>query len=452
MSYSPGVRVGTRRSTRTMLSLTLIFASCFPYFFVGPFPAWIFFGVICLLLAALHGYLRPATLKTGPMLVALASWTFLMCTMLLFDAVTTCDRDVLAGVGLTFLTFLTFMGVMAAASYTSSSSTALIVFGCATAQGLVAILQFTGMSWAWLLPDTIAAAFSVVTKVPILEVSELNEWAFERIGRARGTHFFVHVYNGVQCVLVAFCVFVSFHTRDPRLSRWKIFLQIGAIIAVTGLLLSFSRTGMLSLLCIMMVTLAYRPRIKRVASVTLAASAFLTVLAWLNFDQAAQFARLLSFELQTATNEARVVQFTLAFSNFAASPLMGTSGLSNAETLALPIHSVPLRFLNDYGIFGFILYFCILGGIVIFFFRASRVQDGSISMWGACGLSVVLAIVSDSWLHSSGFMRRDIVHAIMMGLVAGNILAARRMALQQRRKQQASLRKEQPRHHRMMVL
>lgn len=428
---SPQVLLQPRQSARYSLMLVLMFTSTLPYFFVGPLPAWIFFGVVCAGLGLLHNRLGAQIINSRQLFVAIMAWGVLIAFMLVLDIMGYQKRSISSGPALSFFTLLAFLGVLSAASYTSPTTTTLTVMFFTLLQGCVAILQFLGFTAVWDVAETMASLFPFLVKLPELSVWETTQLGFELYGRTRGTHFYIHVFNGIQSALVSYALFVRFHNTDPKLKSpgRTAFMTAAVLLGMTGLLLSFSRSGLLAVVLALIITLTFRPKFDRTAKVIVGGVVFLLFALLLNIDEVETLDRLTNFDAAASTNSSRLEHIAAAIDSFLRNPLIGASGVPNVRELSLPIHSVVLRFLNDYGLIGFSLYLLILGCLSLFYLSATRAVDDTVRMWGGCGLCVVGAIIADSWFHSSGFMRRDVIHAVLLALVAGNILAAKRRVL-----------------------
>ena len=82
-----------------ILALILIFASSFPYLFVGPLPLWIFFG-LCAFGWAIKKRIVPAVFLSNRILFFLiCSWLGLLLLTSILDATTLQSRDLMAGPG-----------------------------------------------------------------------------------------------------------------------------------------------------------------------------------------------------------------------------------------------------------------------------------------------------------------------------------------------------------------
>jgi hypothetical protein len=400
-----------------ILALILIFASSFPYLFVGPLPLWIFFG-LCAFGWAIKKRIVPAVFLSNRILFFLiCSWLGLLLLTSILDATTLQSRDLMAGPGLNFLSLLVFLGVLSGALVADRKRILRLVFALALLQGSIAILQFWSVPGMWALPDTISNSLGTIARVDTADIADLE--FLEALGRARGTHAYIHIFNAVLSCISAFCLFLTFHSESKISLGERSFRITATLIAITGVLLTFSRSGVLTILLATLTVLFFRPRIGRWATIGIS---ILTALAFANlvglFDAEA-IARILDFNVARTTNASRLDHLREAIETFSNSPWTGESGQTWQIDRSLPIHSVLLRFLNDYGLLGLAPYSLVVINFFLLFFKISKNGAVSARIWAGCGLAVVAAVLADSWTHSSGFLRKDVIHAIMLGLVAG---------------------------------
>lgn len=407
--------------------LAFLFSATVPYVFVGPFPVWILFGLLASVVSISRRMFPRMIYWDNNLFFVACSWVLLIAFTFALDLTAAVPRDVMAGPTLNLLTFLVFVGVLCASVISYDNRIVLAVFLVGLLQGSLGLMQLLGVPGAWDAPNTLSNFFGPLANLESVDLDELGE--LQRMGRARGTHLFIHIYNGIQSCLMAFCLFLAF-SPERRLSlASRIFRLIVAGVAVAGTLSSFSRSGVLAILLVILVLLFYRARIARWTSIGIAGVLGLIALNQIGLFDATAVERLTDFDIGRQTNAARFDHFETALNSVSSNPLFGES----ADALAaakrdVPIHSVPLRYMNDYGLLGLFCYFSIIGGLVLYFSSLRKRQNRSVSNWGGVGLSVLSAVVADSWTHSSGFLRRDILHALMLGIVVGLSLQARMRA------------------------
>lgn len=417
---------GQRVATIAVAS-TILFSSSLPYLFVGPLPIWIACGLVCVGLASLRRVLFTSIGALREVRWAIASWLILLLITLVLDALGYMERDVMAGPVLSLLTLMTFMGMISMASLASRRAGVAVLFSVAMLQGAISVLQFLGHAWAWEVSSSITSHLSFISKAGPGGISDMSLDAFYDIGRVRGTHIYVHIFNGIQATLAAFCLFDAFHsvggTHTSRMGR--IYAQSAASIASIGLLLSFSRSGVIALAITIVLLLLVNPRAKRIAGSLAMIVALLTALHVIGYVDAAQFARLLASS-DDVNLYTRLEHTSHALQNFVNNPLVGASGFNGFRDLDMPIHSVPMRYLNDYGAVGLLLYLSVFIPVAALFLRGLRSRSSELARWSGSGFCVLAAIAADSWTHSSGFLRRDVFHAVILAFIIGSIIAVRK--------------------------
>lgn len=201
---------------------------------------------------------------------------------------------------------------------------------------------------------------------------------------------------------------------------------MAAVIGLIGMFLTLSRSSFLGISLTAPVLLS---SIRRVA--TLGIVLVMVGLVYfgghiLNIHKAKEAQRITDFSVTRQTNKGRIQQYTYALNVFSKHPIVGEpKGESAKKTL---IHSVLLRILVDYGLFGGISYLLVIFGVIISLFR-QRDKSGTpnriLAVAALC--SFMLAII-DAWTHSSGFLVRDVNQAGMIGLFLGLLMHGRRKA------------------------
>lgn len=410
----------------TIVAATIVMASSFSYFFVGPVPIWLALGAAGLGLAIIYGRLLPAWELSAELRWIVAAWLSLILIAGALDIFGDMPRDFMAGAVLNLMTFFVFLGLFALATFTDNRRVVATIIAIAAFQALLGITQFFGSGAAWRFPDMMAEIFPMFARIEYDDSFDISLMSFEQVGRVRGSLHGVHLYNQIQAMLVSFSVVValsdngiSFGSRLRNLAAWS---AIG--LGVIGVLLSFSRSGILAVVGAVGIALILNPKPSRVLIASIGAAVVLLALIYLGFSDSSQFYRLTQSLDEGNTNLERFSHIEHAWRNFLNNPLIGASGPNGYPDLSLPIHSVPLRYLNDYGLIGFVLYMSVFGGFVALFVRRLKSPSPIVSAWAGCGIAALLVVVVDSWTHSSGFLRRDLMQAAMLGFVAGAMLAA----------------------------
>ncbi|WP_332639689.1 O-antigen ligase family protein [Brevundimonas sp.] len=411
----------------------VLFAACFPYLVMGVLPAWIVLGLACFLIAAARQEIGAALRLTPGVKAIVLAWLLLVIVSLVLDLVGFATRDVRTGPILNFVTLLMFIGILSGSTHAKAQTVILLLASITLLQGVVSLLQYIGVGWAWSLSSTLV---SIVPFQPLAATVSYDA-AFEEfasVGRVKGTHVYVHIYNGVNSALVAICTYMAVNPMRSLMPSRKLwlFLRVATLIGAVGILLSFSRSGILAIAGAVALTFLIRPRPVKVVVISLAMILLGAFLYSIDFSGSKQFSRLILAPQYDLNSQVRFDHIRHAIENFLKNPMVGESGVPNAITLELPIHSVPMRYLNDYGAAGLLLYGFIFIAIVAVFLKHMRSGDNARIFWGGAGLCLMLAIVADSWTHSSGLLRRDVVHAVLIALTMGQAARASVRAMQLR--------------------
>lgn len=409
--------------------ITFVLATCFPYIVAGPVVGWIATGLLCFTMAAMRGKMQLALQTQRGAQAFTLSWLALVIVTLVLDLVAYENRNVLAGSILNLFALMIFIGVFVAALRSDGRSIIQTIVIITLIQSIFAILQFLGSTWAWDFGSTLIEWVPGQSQDAGQQIYSANV-AFEDVGRVRGTHLFVHIFNAVQSALVGVCVFMALNPDERELpsGRLRHSVRIAAIIGATALLLSFSRSGMLSLAGALLVTLLIQRSLNKIVTLAIVGLGAAALLYVLDFSNAAQFGRLTVAETDDTNVQTRLEHMKFAWDNFISSPLAGTSVIPNSVTLELPIHSVPFRILNDYGLLGFLPYAITFALIVMMSLNHVRSMQPQRIFWGGASLCLAFIMLAESGTHSSGFMRRDIVHGILFGLLIGQASRAAMLA------------------------
>lgn len=422
MSFSQ--KLPSLTPSQWLLLGTLVAAASTPYIVVGPLPLWLGLGIGCFLLGVLERGALGRIRRLPGLRTIISAWVLLVLATLVLDVVGYAERDVLVGPLLSFLTLLVFVGAFLASSRSRPDAILLTILILVLVQALFSFLQYAGVSWAWRFAETLISTLPLQNAAALLQ--DGAEVEFGAVGRVKGTHALVHVYNGAVSAIVAICIYVALNPlRGLGEAPWfRTLIKAVALTGAAAVLLSFSRSGLLAITGAVAMAFIVRPGATKLAGVIAGALGLLLILYYLDYSEALQFDRMFSGE-DNMNNRIRLIHMAHSISTFTQSPLAGASGIPGAVELELPIHSVPLRYLNDYGLIGGTLYCCVLGPIVYILVRQIRSPYPELVFWGGVGLCLILALVADSWTHSSGFLRRDIVHALLLGIVLGQVGRAR---------------------------
>lgn len=409
-----------------LVALTAASAATVPYVFLGPLPVWTLFGSTALFWSFATGRGFQFARTSGFTSIALA-WFATVIVTLSLDILGAQDRDVISGAGLSLATLVAVVGIINLSSGTDRHLVMAALASIALGQGVLCILQFLGVDWAWRFWELIRDLAPSLVKVDDETVQLAPYYNFDSYGRARGTHVFIHVFTGIQTALVAALALLSL--SPPTSIRSKrtllIFLRVSTVVGAIGLALTFSRSAVLGLGLALLLSLAMTKQARAVALTLVALALIVITLRLLGIEQAAQLSRLFIFDPEQTTNRARIELAQYAIETFNQSPLLGASALrGRINDLQLPIHSVPLRYLNDYGLVGLALYSAVFSALALAFLH--RVRHGSLNVrpWAVAGLCALVAVAADSWTHSSGLLKGDIFHGVLLATLLGAMAAA----------------------------
>jgi hypothetical protein len=360
---------------------------------------------------------------------ALLFWWFAAIVICLCLDLLAADEQWHSAQVLNLATLATFIGLTAATYRANPGAIALALAATATFQTTLCVLQYLGFDWAWRLWQTVQAIAPDWVKVDDYTLANEAEFTFDASGRVRGSHIYVHIFTAVQSTLVAALIGL---TLVPPLSirnafMTRLLVQLGAVAGVVGLFLTFSRSGALALVIAGGIAVFLGARSTRTLGTAVVTVAIIIAsIGNLDLSRSNQIQRLVGGQTTSASasDRMRLEQYEYAWRTFLESPLLGESIMdSSGEELDLPIHSVPLRYLNDYGLVGLSLYGIVFLLLANLFLSRLRRDTGPARPWAVVGLCALAAVASDSWTHSSGFLRRDVFHAILLAALIGPMLA-----------------------------
>lgn len=415
-----------------ILTAIIVLSSSLSYVFLGALPFWFLMGSIGIFVSFVNRSLPRLFERSSGLRNLLYIWIIFIFLTLALDVVSLTPRNIMRGPILNALSFSAFVAATALASLTPNRRLiALVLASVALFQGGLCVAQFLGSEWAWRFWEHIRALAPALVRVDEESLSVAGYAGFDGFGRARGSHVFIHSFNGVQVALVGALLGLavspppSLRARNGQLT----FVRLGTLIGAIGVVLTFSRSGYLAAAAAVTLLLLLNFQLKTSLSVIVIAILALVSFNVLEIGKSSQFSRIFSFSSKAATNYERFNQYNYAFENIKRSPIVGETGVQNTVALSKPIHSVAIRYLNDYGAIGFLLYISICALIVRFFI--SGIGDrgpkyAEVRSWSIAGLCAFAAILADSSTHSSGFLRVDSFHGVLIATVIGTTLSARR--------------------------
>jgi hypothetical protein len=391
--------------------------------FLGPVAIWISAGIFSFLFAWKKGLIPQVIFADRLLFYLVLAWVGLLAAAFLMDLTTLANRNIMAGPLLNLLSLITFLGIVGCMQMVTSANIIRLLMAIAAIQGIIAVCQFLGFAFARELPETIMNATSSFSRTSLRDDEVIEH--VQNVGRSRGTQVMIHVFTGVHATITALCIFLAFHPERKLPWQDKTFRFAAILCATAGLLVTFSRSGVLACLLAVLVALTLKPRLSRWGGVAVASLILLSTFTLMGFFEDESFLRISNFDRGANTNADRFDHLRITLSNFYHSPLFGESATYLTIVRDVPIHSVLLRYLNDYGLLGAIPYVLCLALLVAIFIRSRRSRNQYEQTWGGAGLAVVAALLADSWTHSSGFLRRDVIQSVLLAVTVGMALRER---------------------------
>ena len=396
---------------------TIILGASAPYLFIGPIAIYNLSGVVAFLMAIKRGILLSALFHDREVFFFCIFWVLLIIFIFLMDLLSLQDRAILRGAVLIFVNLVVFLGIMACTAVANLKIVISWIFVVIALQGSIALCQFMGIAIAWEIPNTImqsAGPFATQNEIYNSKVED-----FTLVSRARGTHQYIHIFSAVQGALVSCAIFWSIHSEEYLSSVSKLLRVIAVVLGALGLLVTFSRSGLLAMTLATVVALFFQSSAQRLLWSVVGVSLIIIGASALAVFDSVMVSRLLAFDPTLNTNASRFEHLHEAYQSILKNPLYGNIYEGVAIKRELPIHSVILRYAHDYGLLGFTLYLACIACIAARFIRQRFSAAGPLKFVGGTGLVLLFAILSDSWTHSSGYLRGDILHSILLGVVFG---------------------------------
>jgi O-antigen ligase len=294
----------------------------------------------------------------------------------------------------------------------------LALFGAI--EGAISMGQFGGSQPLWKFPETIATA----SGTPLTALMRERQ-TFEDVGRARGTQLFVHVFTSMEAVLAAFLLVAAAGARAAKVPAGRGYswvLLIAAVVSFLGVVLSFSRSGVLGCVAVVPVALIGFRRTSRTRALLFLLLTGLAVLganAALNVTAGAKYQRLFDYSSSNSNNAARLGVVELAWSAFIEAPLTGGGSDVGVGRSAIAIHSVPMRVLGSYGIVAFAAYIAVLASLAQTFWKRLRTATQWEQVAAVAGLAGLAAGLVDAFTHTSGLLMSDVAQAALLGTFLG---------------------------------
>lgn len=425
----------TNASVRTLstvsacfLTLELLLATSADYLWYGPLPAWLLVPLLGFPLAVLEteGRAAFALFLRRIAFPIILPWLLFMISVTAIDTMkgfiegSVSSRVFLNGAGLVSMVMTGFW-----ASRVRPRTLVYMLALIASLQAVVSVAQYSGNSAAWNTSLTIISVCGArFDKALGGELSEVDTSVdFGDIGRVKGTALAVHKFTPMASLLCAFLaatLFMNYQSKNQvRLSTGA--LMAGAVLAALCMFLTFSRSAIYGNAALVAVLLLLIRRFGTifVLGVVLALGYFAGT--QLKVQDARQFERLADVDTSHGTNAGRVNQYSRALGDFAEHPLVGHP-IPSSQRYDIPIHSVILRVMADYGIVGTFFYLGTIFGLLRVLWVHRNLQGGETRVIAQAASAAILVALLDSWTHSSGLLVKDVLQPILYGAFLGGVL------------------------------
>lgn len=419
--HEPGKSSHRKILDEFFLAILLLLVTSFDYIWYGPMPMWLYFAVIGFILSIFsHNFrINLIAVVSKMFLPVILPWLIYVTVVLILETSQNILDDSFSKSFLLNMATLFLMIVLATwSSLVKPTILIYIVALIALMQGLLCIAQYLGVTEAWTLPDTIYSFFG--QKKTLDEIG-----AFQEIQRVRGTNLYIHKFNVMQGMLVAYLVtaFAVNLKNDTISSGTKFILLPATAIGFLGMFLTFSRSTIVGLLLTALLIIISQRRIKSLLLLILLAGLSLFVFSELNVSKSKEIGRITDFSKSRTTNASRLSHLKHSLEVITESPIVGDS--SQHSTSNILIHSVALRILVNYGFLGFLPYLGVLIGICYLFVVGIKKGKG-LALAGLCAL---LVSVIDAWTHSSGMLVKDVSQPGLIGAFVGIVMGNSRGTL-----------------------
>lgn len=304
--------------------------------------------------------------------------------------------------------------------------------------GVLALAQFAGIETAWRLPEMLSLFSSVNVIDGLQNTGAITEedllLGFEKNNRVRGLDMFVHKFAAYQGIIAAMTIVYTLSfwqlMKQRKQFHWGaiILILLFALVGFLGLLLTFSRAPTLGIVLAIFVTIWYTSLKKKLVTlvvIVLFSGALVAMFIMLEMSQETQLSRLIT-PGDTATSDAlRMASILHSIDLFLNNPIFGV-GSNSMFGLDMSTHSVPLRVLSDFGLFGFFFYALVWRALLKNAYLAIRQSDVEIKLIGIVVMAALVVAIMDNLTHSSGLLQRDTAQPALLGLCYGLTVGALR--------------------------
>ena len=417
---APSVRL-LSFSAGIFLTLELLIATSADFLWYGPLPAWCILPIIGAIFAVLdrNGRQALAEFLGKIMLPVVLPWILFTLVISGIDI----SKGLIEESG-SRRVFLNLAGLFSLimtgfwATRVRPRMTVYVLLFVAAMQATVSIAQYSGNTLAWSAPELILKFSGARTDKVVIDDS-----AYLSVGRVRGTNPYVHKFTPMQGITCAFLISVlvlNFQSKNP-LSTRTIPLLLGTLLGTVGMFLTFSRSSIYGTALLLGALLLSVRRFGTVALMVTIVGLAYGVGTQLNLEDSKQFNRISDVDTTRGTNAGRINQYSRALNDFRAYPLIGHPQGSSSR-YAVPIHSVILRIMVDYGVFGAVLYLAVLAGILRTLWRYRKRQGDETRVIALAAIGAIFVALLDSWTHSSGLLVVDVTQPPLFGAFLGAVI------------------------------
>lgn len=428
LSTAPIQTTSTRWSGETIALFSLLFvATCADYTWLGPatIPTYLTMGALLWLYQWRAGRIALASTTQQLLPLVIAPWMALLAVI----AVSDFTHDTLA---LSFSPIVAYGAISLAAFLTAATlgnvvapaKVWLMLATVGIVQGGIGVAQYLDLPGAWEASTMFADWARISAENAHLAWSD----AAARIGRARGTQLYVHKFTSNLTPLA--CALVALAIEPPATlgisKRLSTLLRTAAVLAGLGVVVTFSRSGTLGLAVtfVILVWEGSRSRYSRALGLLLGAGLTAWIASELGVFGSVGFSRVLGMSSEQVSISSRTEVWGLAFEAFKNSPLLGAGTYLDTSAAGIGIHSVVLRMLASYGVFAGALYLLAFYRTSRLFARKKRAPETWARPVALAALCALAGAFVDASVHTSGFLFRDIAQAVLIGVLAGQLLRA----------------------------
>lgn len=317
---------------------------------------------------------------------------------------------------LNLATLILFLATCNLAHLLSTRRVIVIMASIASVYSGVSLLQAVGNEWANSLPE-----YFVSNEMELQSVEAAVNT--KRFVRARALDQYVHKYSAYQGIFSAIILAHSLLTIASKNNskRYSFLSVIGAILAILGVISTFSRSPIYAMIIISIGVAVYLRKfhILMISFGLVVGAIYITIPGeFSSFLDDEMYQRLLVVDFENSNDGARLSSWVNSLNSFVTNPIFGNGSLQNSN-FELVTHNVPLRVLGDFGLIGFSLYVSIWFLIIKCSLVLLRSGFNNSSNVGIIAIAGFFAALFDCSFHSSGLLQRDVAQAAILGACVG---------------------------------